>query len=59
MSIMSTRTIVFRPAAKDCLNRLPPGIELASRDIQRIVNLGAARQFGDGLVLALQFGVPF
>jgi porin len=28
-------------------------------DIQGIINPGAAHQFGDALVLALQFGVPF
>jgi len=28
-------------------------------DIQGIINPGAAHQFGDALVLAVQFGVPF
>ena len=28
-------------------------------DVQGIINPGAAHQFGDALVLAMQFGVPF
>jgi len=28
-------------------------------DIQGIINPGAAHQFGDALVLGLQFGTPF
>jgi hypothetical protein len=35
------------------------GVLYVQPDVQGIINPGAAHQFGDALVLALQFGVPF
>jgi Sugar (and other) transporter len=41
------------------VSAVPVGALAAAMIIQGILNPGAAHQFGDALVLAMQFGMPF